>query len=372
MRRLLCWLIVGVSICFSTPSLAAEGGGITIRAAYSDAANLFSLMDNVSGWQEGLTDPAYRAEWKRRFGWSAEDQHWADRYRDYRLRTYVDDLDSKHPSVSGDGMFVRRSSARGTADPLAIHFFRADTLSAAISLFSDVASPQDRRMLSGFYRHFAPGWRIILEESTPLRGAASRLAQQVGDAETSAFVERIGAFYHVSISGEFQSYFVWYPPKAGANAEVVGGHNFLIHLSPTDAMSDDWDATTVHELVHYLSANQPAEQKQALTKEFLATCPRADRLKALPFLEEPLAVAWASGVYTTHIAHRSIDKDVSWYANPVIDILSHMLWPVVNDYYAGRKQIDLAFAKRAAQNCATLFKASDMLADHTSATMPGS
>ncbi len=39
---------------------------VRLSVTYNDAADLFSLMDNVSGWLDGFTDPAYRSEWVQR------------------------------------------------------------------------------------------------------------------------------------------------------------------------------------------------------------------------------------------------------------------------------------------------------------------
>jgi hypothetical protein len=70
---------------------SAVKGELRIRAGYSEAADLFSLMDNVSLWSpNGFNDPEYREYWTRVFDWSEEDQAWADRYRACRERTYAD------------------------------------------------------------------------------------------------------------------------------------------------------------------------------------------------------------------------------------------------------------------------------------------
>lgn len=354
-------LVGALALLFLAPAASASTA-VNLEASYSEPANLFSLMDNVSGWQEGLTDPAYREDWSRRFGWTSTDQEWVERYAEYRRRTYSQPLDSKLPSQSPDGMFAPASSSSQKADPLAAHFFRHSSVATALETLNTSASVRDVRVLDGFYRHFAAGWRVILAESYHLAASAKTLHDQLNAPGVSAFVGRVARFYRTDIGGSFRAFFVWQPPGQHSNAELVAGRNFLIHLPPDQAgRDDDWDTVAVHELVHYISARQSPEQKQALTKLFLARCPGADRPKPFRLLEEPLAVAWGQAAYAKYVRSKPLHWEKQWHAVPIVDLLGHGLWPTVDGLYNTEARITDGLVDVAARRCADVFAAADFL-----------
>ncbi len=48
---------------------------LRIQAGYSEAADLFSLLDNLSLWSpDGFSEPEYREYWTAAYGWDSEDQ----------------------------------------------------------------------------------------------------------------------------------------------------------------------------------------------------------------------------------------------------------------------------------------------------------
>ena len=95
---------------------------VIIEVSYSEAADLYSTIDNVSGWLEGFTWPEYRAEWEQRFGWSEQDQEWSDRYKEFRRRTFIDESGSPDPRTLPDGIFASETEYTAGTDPLATYF----------------------------------------------------------------------------------------------------------------------------------------------------------------------------------------------------------------------------------------------------------
>ena len=59
-----------------------------------------------------------------------------------------------------------------------------------------------------------------------------------------------------------------------------------------DADEGGWSDIIMHEVIHYISAQQSPAQKQALTARFLAACPAQIATGFYQLLEEPLAVAF--------------------------------------------------------------------------------
>ena len=328
---------------------------VTLSVSYSETANLFSIMDNVSGWQEGFTDPAYRAEWTKRFGWSAADQALADQYRDYRLRTMLDDSQDLDPATSSNGIFASSTTNSVESDPLAAYLLGQPDIKTALKNLDKAMTAADAKLLRKFYAHFAPKWRILLAESQPLIDGAAQLNQVFDPAKINPFVERLSRFYNVKTDGGFTVFFTRYPPGPKSSAHVVAGRYFLLHSpSGTKINPSDWDDVVMHELTHYISMRQPSQQKQALTKQFLAICPIPPGIKPLWLLEEPLAVAWGQAAYSMKVRGRPLNPLSNWYTAPWIDNVSRTIAPSVIAGYDNAATINDGIVKEAANQCKNL------------------
>ena len=161
-KLLICAISFGI---FSTP-LRAD---VTLTVEYREAADLFFLMDNVSEWEKGATDPRYRAEWTKRFGWSVKDQAVAELYREYRNRTMKD--------VVPEGILPADVAG---SDPLAEYFMPQTNIIAALSNFNQSIAAADAKMLQKFYAHFAPKWRVMMEDNKALGGVDKLVDARLG------------------------------------------------------------------------------------------------------------------------------------------------------------------------------------------------
>lgn len=328
---------------------------VRLSVSYNDAADLFSLMDNVSGWLDGFTDPAYRSDWVQRFGWSAADQAWVTRYREYRLRTFVDDSQGLDPATSPDGIFVARSSNTAANDPLAAFFLRQPNIRTALAGLDRSIAAEDTKMLRGFYAHFAPKWRALLAESGPLVVKAAELDRILDADDVTTFISRMSRFYGVAVDGRFTVFFTRFPLGPRSSAEVVAGEYVLLHSPPSADVADmGWDMIVMHELAHYISARQSSEQKKALTARFLGRCQAPSAVRRLWLLEEPLAVAWGQATYSAKVRGRPLDPKENWYAVPWVDIVSRTIAPSVVAAYDTDATITDGIVSEAADRCKDL------------------
>jgi hypothetical protein len=344
-------MLFALVLAFVPQSASAE---VRLSVRYSEATDLFSLMDNTSGWLDGFVIPAYRDEWVKRFGWSATDQLWADRYREYRRRTYPLNKQNNDPLTSTDGIFASKFELSG-GDPLARHFLAHADVKTALAGLGSVASAQDAKMLRGFYRHFAPKWRILLGESSALRSKAAKLQSRFDSAEIGDFIQRLNRFYGVQVDGEFRVFFTRRPPGRETSAEPIAGSNILLH-SPTkgEGPDDYWDTIVMHELVHFVSARQSDDQKRALTARFLKRCPMPRGVSRLWLLEEPLAVAWGQAAYSAKVLKSPLAPEDNWYADPWVNIVSRAIAPSVIAGYAKDETITGRIVEEAADRCEDL------------------
>lgn len=336
-RMLACAFALAV---LSTP-VRAE---VKITVAYREAADLFFLMDNVSEWDKGATDPLYRAEWTKRFGWSAQDQEIADRYREYRNRTMKD--------IVPDGILPADVAG---SDPLAEYFMPQTAIDTALKNFDRSMTPTDAETLRRFYAHFAPKWRLMIGDNRALVDGADRLDRQFQSGKARAFIDRMSRFYRVKTDGAFTVLFARYPPGERSRANVIQGRYILLN-SPFGSQVDPakWDEIVMHEFAHYLSMHQPLLQKQALTSQFLTACPVPVGIKALWLFEEPLAVAWGQAAYSIKVKGRPLDPQQNWYSVPWIDLVSRAIAPSIIAAYDSEATINDGIAKEAADRCESL------------------
>nr|WP_298930295.1 hypothetical protein [uncultured Erythrobacter sp.] len=297
-----------------------------IPANYSEAVDLFITLDNVSGWWDGFVDPAYRSDWERRFGWTAEDQAWADRYSEYRHRTYADPSQTMDIASSPHGLFSARTAYAGETDPLATFMVDQPNVETAIENLGEIANADDVNTLRGFYIHFEDHWRQIQSENGALSSFADKLEAQLSGEKLDDYLSKVSTFYGVKRDGNFRVFFTRFPLNTRSRAEIVAGRNLILH-APIDWKFEDgeWDTIVAHEIVHYVSSLQNDEQKRSLTDRFLARCPTANSRQRLSLLEEPLAVAVGQVGYSEQVLGKPLEPLSNWYGNPRIDITARSI-----------------------------------------------
>ncbi|MEO0982422.1 MAG: hypothetical protein AAFX03_07200 [Pseudomonadota bacterium] len=328
---------------------------IQIQAEYHAPTNLFAVMDEAAYWYPGFNEPAHRDAWTERFGWSPEDQAMADQYQLYRQRTF-DDSDQADDAArfEQDGIFVARSSTSADADPLAKHFFASETIDDALASLEAITSVEDAKMLRGFYGHFEPKWRILLEESDAFAAQTATLQNDLADDRAGAFLERLSAFYGVDPDLEFTVRLVWWPPINRTFA-YVKGETFLLYRHPIrHAEERDRADITVHEAVHYLSAFQPSEQKHALSAAFLEICPADISSNRYDLLEEPLAIAWGQLAFAKYGKGEPVDPSLQYYSRALPEIMGRLAWLHIDAIYESDATILDGVIENIARDCAAL------------------
>lgn len=327
-----------------------------IVVAYSESADLFSLMDNTSDWWAGFTNPSYRKEWEERFGWSETDQLWANRYAEFRRRTFSDPSQGTTIETSRHGLFASRETNAADSDPLAAYMIDAPDIRSALRGLERHFGARDARMLRGFYNHFRPKWQVLLAESGGFHGHAKSLDRRMRSAANDPFIQRVGEFYQVDVAGEFRVFFTRFPPGNATSAEVLAGNTLLLH-SPPDLPEEkgDWDSIVIHELVHYISARQPDALKRSMTDRFLARCKLPKGAGRNWMIEEPLAVAVGQAAYSQMVLGKPLDRRTNWYAVPWVDLTARTLEAsVLSAMMSDVALADTEIVEEAADRCLDL------------------
>lgn len=356
MRKLLIFTII-FSLGLTTKAI----GSVAVSVEYSEAADVFDILDNVSNWLEGFCEEEYQKYWSQKFGITESDKQLFSEYKTLREKYYKDpDQAEKDPFKNRNGFFSTLGSI--TADPIAEAFYSSGKLSDAYQKLMATLTTEDLDFLKKFHKHFEDKYAILLKESAHFKKIVKKLDPAFKKSSVKTLFEDASRFYNVKEDLNYKVLYVWWPPIERSQASPTG--NFLLMrynpIKHADTAGQDTDIV-FHEIVHTISARQNLAQKQMLTKEFLKTCPIQDKMKKLKILEEPLAVAIGQLLYLKRVEPKRLDLSAKAYIDPWISVYGKMLFPIVDEYMKNKKTIDQDFVKPATATCNELVKMSERL-----------
>ncbi len=357
MQKIKIYLISGW-VMILLPS-AHSATPITVR--YSEAANIFEIMDNTSNWCPGFNDEAYEQFWRENLKITDEDTVLFKQYKKLRESHYNDpDQYEKSPLKNRNGFFSTIGSIN--ADPLAEAFYSSTTLDEAFFKLKTLLPQEELAFLRGFYAHFSDRYSRLLSESRDFDKTVRTSMKAVNRVGVEKFLRNISTFYGVKDSVRYEVLFVWWPPISRSNATPSGNY-LVMRLNPTRHANEDNTDVIFHEVVHAISARQDLNQKQKFTEEFLRICEVGAKLQKLKILEEPLAVANGQMLYQSRFQPKRFEHSSKWYNNAWISMFGKLLYPTVKSYSDARKSMDLDFIRKAAGMCAEIKSAAEMLAE---------
>lgn len=339
----------------------ASAGQVSIKATYRPAANLFDILDCVSGWWDFtycMDEGAYQKEWKKRFGLSEADRAEFKKYDLFRRRYFRGVGAPKEVYQPGDGLFAKKSSIH--EDLIAPAFYSSQNLAEAFAKLETEVKPADLKFLKGIFQRFEKQLATLAQESEPFRQAAEKLNSALQDIRYSDFYSSVSNFYGVKTELSYEVVFTWWPPLDRDNATPVD--QFLI-LRKNPAKHLSWDDKDVvfHEIVHTISARQPQEQKESISREFLKLCPIEARIPKGQILEEPLAVA-VGQIYFLESFHPS---DLHWeskmYNNPWISSFAKVIYPAIKAEILANGQFSSETGKILGKLCAEYLASAKLL-----------
>jgi hypothetical protein len=209
----------------------------------------------------------------------------------------------------------------------------------------------DARALAGIFESLRPRFTEMLAESAAYPELATRMEASLRSPEALAFREKLRRFYGVKPARTMTVLYVWWPPVESIQANHRGSflllkYNPLLHRQ--DALRDV--DIPMHELVHELSAQLPAEKKVALSRAFRAGCAFPEELEGPRVLEEPLAVAQQKW-FLRSVAPERFSMTKRWYGDPWVSTLSQAIYADVEHAYASGGVLDEPLIAKLAARC---------------------
>jgi hypothetical protein len=352
-------LAFAVLVIFASSTLAHAD--VKLKAVYSESANIFDVMDNVSNWWDGFCEEEYQKFWTNRYGISDDERVLFSRYKQLRERYYSDpDQAEKDPLKNRNGFFA--TSGAISADPLAEAFYSSSTLTEAMAKVEKLVSPDEFKFLKTYYEHFQPKYSLLLQESTSFASVATQINKSLSAPKVKKLFDQVANFYDVHSNVDYRILFVWWPPINRANASPTGSY-LLMRYNPMkhlDIVSKDSDIV-FHEVVHTISARQPLEQKQRLTKQLLQKCDQVSTLKKLTILEEPLAVAIGQMLFLERVNPSKLHYEESLYSSPWISAFAKLIFPVTKAQIESGKTINDDYIEKIGAQCVEMVRASAIL-----------
>ncbi|MFT3775339.1 MAG: hypothetical protein QM820_59075 [Minicystis sp.] len=331
----------------AAPEASAPPRELTVT--YREAASVFEILDNVTGWWKGKCDPEYREAWQQRFGVTPDDERRFAAYKEIRKRYYPRPTDdpTADPATTENGLFAPLKAQ----DRFAETFYAATTVDAALSGLGGFMTPDDVETLKGFYAAYRAPIEVLLAESRAYVEIANVVRQKLDDAKAASFYRRVAGFYGVTEPPQFTVLYVWWPPVDSIMANNRGSF-LLMKYNPEkhrDGALRDIEIP-VHEFTHYISAHQPSARKQALTKAFLAGCDMRGAMPTPKILEEPLAEAHQK-LFLRFAAPERLDFSKPWYKDLWIDALAKAIYQPLGQAYDSGGTLDEALMGRLAAAC---------------------
>ena len=336
-------LLITISVLFgcrtTTPSK-----NLNIDVTYSSTINALETIDYICGYKVEFQE--YRVHWNKKFGWSQKDESICTKYRNKRLAKHQEiDLIQK---IDKPTLFTEHFHALEYSDYLFGVFQASNSVQLAVDHLKK--SDFDGDLVEAFVHFQKQLMEIERSFEVPVE-RVRRLNNLYNSNSARLYFERVKAFFNVEDTLTFKVYVVWWPEYQSASANLSHGVLFLRLNSPQDQLDLSWGAIIAHELVHVISALQPQNQKEELTKKFFDRC-NVNNQYDYNLLEEPLAVAWGNAGFSKYVLRKELDASESWYAEPFPSILGRLLWLHVDQIYKADDQLSIhGFIKVPAEYC---------------------
>lgn len=342
-------LVMGVSL--------KKGTDFSINVVYKEPANIFTVMDQVSEWNKDFCKTVYKNYWKGKYPFSKADQNYFARYKKLREKYFINaDSNIKDVTKAKSGLFVEAESL--TEDPLAKVFYSSETLTEAFNKLSGVLTPEEIKFLQEFYQHFEKKYQSILEESKKLIKVAKDSSAPMQDRKLVVYLKKIALFYQSKLGENYTVLYVWAPLGKETFAFPAGDFLIMQCHPNTPAENVPGPDVIVHEIIHTISARQPLEQKQELTKVFLEKFKGAGKVERLKILEEPLAVVWGQVLYLKKFNPALYEQEnyrMIWYNHPWVRVYAQLLTPLMEEVYQSGETINAGLMETMADMAQDLY-----------------
>jgi hypothetical protein len=347
MRRCVTFLLVAM---LAMPARASA----QVSVRYSQAADVFELLDNVSNWWPGYSNAEYRQFWMKQLPLTADDERLLVQYARIRER-YFDKTgqSNEDPATSEGGVFTARATL--AADPLGDAFLGSQTIDEALRRLEGIAERGEIDFLRQLYAKFESRYLpLVTAHEQASQASITETMRTLSSPAFGEWIARLERYFNVPRQERaYEALYVWWPDSMRVTATPHGRYLELRALvKPGEKLNAG--AVISHEVVHVLSALQPSPQKRSLTDSFLRECPAPAVVGRLETIEEPMAVVLGNMLFTKRFRPERYRYAKRWHGQERVDVYAKLLLSPVGDAFEGGRTITEGFAEQAVPLCKSL------------------
>lgn len=332
-------IVLFVVMAFSFVSLTsvqARGAG-----EYSEATDVFELMDHVTRWDNSLT-PVYRNAWIKKFPLTLEDKSMFSQYAALRKTEF--DKSQQAQGLGGDifGDFPKGYDAFSEA------FYSSKSISEALrKLEKRGVSPTQIKFLSGFYQKYKKNISEFVKESTHFSVKLLDLNKQWKNSQIEKSIKKAIPFVLGKQGRKVKIVLrpVWWPANVPPIVDVRGPY-LILRYHPL-AHTSKWGVTTMaKKAVMALMQAQPKNQRSNLTKVFETQC-KGREIE----LQSALYTLFGEMMPAYYKQKKNFDLYQTWGASTFVDVYLKLLFPLLQEELKARNPFAGRFMSVASKLC---------------------
>lgn len=327
-------------------------GSVDIRLEYSESADVFELLDNVSNWNEDFCHPAYKKYWESKFPLTDEDKNLFQEYRQLRMKFFKGTVENN--SLFTDPQFWQ-------SDKLSTLFHQSSSVDESIQKIRKELGESEAKFFVSFYRHFKPRASELIRESVIFSQRLKDWKKIVQKLMVKNEINKAEKFLELKLKEKFYIRPVWFPPENNFEFSLnpVG---MSLRLNPLMAHNFEWKSEHFTMLFRLLLAKIPANLQSVYTKQFFGQCPLAKGMASKQILEVPLALAIGPMSMKQAADKKNFSIYETWHEDLWVNLFSRQLFFA----YQKKQSIGQGFIDRAAQLCSEYFTLGKWLQDKQS------
>jgi hypothetical protein len=318
-----------------------------VSVSYSEAADVFEIMDHVSLWSTHLS-PAIRRHWEKKFGpIGGEDLNMINKYIAIRRKSdinYASYIKETSPEIS---LFGNTGIDKV---PFSMAFYNSKSVGEALKRASPFFNGEDYKFLTSFYKHFLPKIKELVKESTSFKAHIGNYNRALKKVHADKILKRLAAFLGLKISAKtgLKYLVTWWPPEEEPLYEARG--NFIMLRYHPLSGAKVWKGQTLLQAgVETFMANMTPNQKSNSAKIFNRHCVG----RTIEF-NDAMETLWSKVLPEKWSMKKKFTLYKTWHKDIFSDLYTKLLFPLVEESLASRQNIEGNFIHQAATLCAEL------------------
>lgn len=317
-------------------SIFARGAG-----EYSEATDVFELMDHVSRWSNTLT-PVYRNAWVKKFPLTLEDKSMFSQYAAIRKAEY-----EKSQQAQGLGSDIFGDFPIGY-DAFSESFYSSKSVGEALrKLQKRGVSAVQIKFLSGFYQKYQKNIKEFLKESTHFSVKLLDLNKQWKNSAIDKSIKKAVPFILGKEGRKVKIVLrpVWWPSNVPPVVDVRGPY-LILRYHPL-AHTSKWDITNMaKKAVMAILQAQPKNQRSNLTKVFETQC-KGREIE----LQSALYTLFGEMMPSLYKEKKNFNLYQNWGPSTFVDVYLKLLFPLLQEELKGRNPFAGRFMTVASKLC---------------------